>query len=365
MSEKMIFQDQPIKELVTGLNAHLAQIGYRPSSLKTYGGILSKLQNYCAARGVEAFTMELGRDFVRDCYGAVLGEHDKAKQINRAVHMIADFQRFGMVFKQQNVRREGFSPEYSPLFEKFLESRRKSGITDSSIAKYRNFLFRLESFLKDRGVERFNQLELRHVNVYVESMAGYSKNTISAALSTLRLLFDYARDNGYHSTSFSDVLPTVRFSQTCRLPATFTADEVERILKNIDTHNPTGKRNYAIILLVAKLGLRVSDALALRFSSIDWYAKTISLEQQKTGVPLILPLPDDVGWAIIDYLKHGRPETTCGHIFVRHHAPYDMMTSNFKKDIQRAVQKAGIHVSAGKHFGMPCYVKLRITRLYR
>lgn len=353
MSEGMVYQGNSIQELVSGLTEHLEQIGYRPSSLKTYGGILERLQDYCAARrGTETFTMDLGREFVQDCYGAVLGERDRLQNISRAVHMLADFQRFGMVFKQQNVRRNGFSPEYTQLFERFLESRRKSGIASSSVAKYRNFLFRFERFLKDRGVDHFHRVALHHVNVYVESMAGYSKNTISAALGMLRLLFDYARENGYHAESYSDALPTVRFAQTSRLPVTFTADEVERILENVDTHNSIGKRNYAIILLAAKLGLRVSDVLGLRFDSIDWDAKTLSIKQQKTGVPLTLPLPEDVGWSIINYLKHGRPETTCETIFVRHNAPYDAMTSHFQKDIQRAVQKAGIKVPADKHFGM-------------
>jgi integrase len=171
-------------------------------------------------------------------------------------------------------------------------------------------------------------------------------------LGLMRRLFDYARDNGYHSTSFSGALPSVKYSQTSRLPVTFTADEAKRILENIDIHNPTGVRNYAIALLVTKLGLRISDAIALRFDSIDWQAKTISIQQQKTGVPLTLPLPEDAGWAIIEYLKHGRPETTCEYVFVRHNAPFDRLASNAQKDMQRLVQKARIHVPPDKRLGM-------------
>lgn len=352
MSETMIPQKQTVKELVDGLNAHLAELGYRPSSLKTYGGILSKLLDYCEDRNTEVFTIELGRRFVWECYGIILGDRDAAKTVNRAIHMAADFQRYGMIFKQHNVRLSGFSDEYKPLFESFLESLKKIGIAESSLRKYRNFLFRLEHFLKNRGVVYFKQLELHHVNTYVESLAGLSRNTVSAAIGNLRRLFDFARDNGYHQTSFSTVLPTVRYSQTSRLPTSFTAEEVERILENLDRSSPITKRDYAIILIVAKLGLRVSDALLLRFSSINWQSKVISIKQQKTGIPLDLPLPEDVGWAIIDYLKYGRPETNSERLFVRHRAPYDEMTSNFKKTIQRAIQKAGIKVPPNKVFGM-------------
>ena len=102
MSEKMVFADKPVKELIAELNVHLKQIGYRPSSLKTYGGILNRLQDYCSTKSFDVFTMELGRNFIQDCYGAVLGERNRFKNISRAIHMLADFQRFGMVFKQHN-----------------------------------------------------------------------------------------------------------------------------------------------------------------------------------------------------------------------------------------------------------------------
>lgn len=352
MLEKMVFGDKTVDELVAGLNTHLAEIGYRQSSLNTYGGILKRLQKYCAEKDVRTFTMGLGQDFVRDCYGAVLGERDRFKNISRAVHMLVDFQRFGMVFKQHNCNPRGFSAEYKSLFDSFIENLKKTWLAENTIKSYRNSLFRLENFLITRGVVHFNQLELYHVNTYVESLAGYSKNHISTTLGLLRRLFDYAHDNGYHNISFSNVLPSVKYTQTSRLPVTFTADEAKRILENIDTHNPTGIRNYAITLLVTKLGLRVSDAISLRFDSIDWQAKTISIQQQKTSVPLTLPLPEDVGWAIIEYLKHGRPETNCECVFVRHNAPFDKLASNVQKDMQRLVQKAGIHVPPEKRLGM-------------
>jgi site-specific recombinase XerD len=352
MKPKETQRTRSVKDLTSALKEHLRELGYKSSSLKTYGCIFSRFEKYCDSRAIDEFSVQLSRDFVWECYGAVLGEHDRGKNINRAMHMLADFQRHGMIFKQHNVRLEGFSDEYEPLFESFLSDLGKSGIAESSIRKYRNFLFRLEAYLKNRGVVHFNQTETYHVNAYIESLAGLSQNTTSSTIWNLRRLFKFAHDNGYHNSDLSGVLPVVRYSHTKRLPATFTADEVERIVENIDRANPIGKRNYAIILLAAKLGLRVSDVIALSFASINWQAKQISITQRKTGIPLDLPLPEDVGWAIIDYLKYGRPETSCEKIFVRHNAPYDAMTANFAKDISRAVQKAGIKTPADKVIGM-------------
>lgn len=353
MSEQASMQYKSIRELTQALNAHLAELSYRPSSLKTYRCILSRFVEYCETKKADEYTVQLGRDFIWERYGMVLGENDRGKNPNRAIHMLTDFHRHGMIFKQHNVRREGFSAEYGTLFESFLESLHKSGIAESSIQKYRNYLFRFEYFLRNRGVTYFNQIELYHVNAYIESLAGLSQNTACVAILNLKKLLNFAHEKGYHHTNYSDALPYVRYAQSKRLPAIFTADETARILEKLDKNSPIGKRNYAIILIAAKLGLRVSDVLGLTFQSIDWKNKCISVNpQQKTGIPLELPLPEDVGWAIIEYLQSGRPKTTCSNIFIRHNAPYDGLTSNFGKDISRAVQKAGIKVPANKCVGM-------------
>ena len=91
----------------------------------------------------------------------------------------------------------------------------------------------------------------------------------------------------------------------------------------IDRQSATGKRDYAMILMTARLGLRISDLRRLELGDLDWRAKTITIVQHKTGRPLSLPLLDDVGWAIIDYIRHGRPETACPKVFIKHRHPFD------------------------------------------
>ena len=90
----------------------------------------------------------------------------------------------------------------------------------------------------------------------------------------------------------------------------------------IDRQSATGKRDYAMILMTARLGLRISDLRQLELGDLDWRAKTITIVQHKTGRPLSLPLLDDVGWAIIDYVRHGRPETACAKVFIKHRHPF-------------------------------------------
>jgi integrase len=96
---------------------------------------------------------------------------------------------------------------------------------------------------------------------------------------------------------------------------------VAKILEAVDRGNPCGKRDYAIILLITRLGLRGIDVKRLRFADLDWPGNRLSVVQAKTGHRVQLPLLKDVGWAIIDYIRHGRPPSECPQVFLRHTAP--------------------------------------------
>ena len=97
--------------------------------------------------------------------------------------------------------------------------------------------------------------------------------------------------------------------------------EVARILEAIDRANPCGKRDYAIVLLIARLGLRGVDVKRLEFDDFDWPGNRLFVTQAKTGGRVQLPLLKDVGWAVIDYIRAGRPASNCPQVFVRHTAP--------------------------------------------
>lgn len=117
---------------------------------------------------------------------------------------------------------------------------------------------------------------------------------------------------------------------------------------------PKGKRDYAILLLVVRLGLRVSDIRGLKLSSLNWNRKMISLIMQKTKQPLELPLLDDIGWAIIDYLKNGRPQTKSDRVFVRHRAPFDSFGENesFYRELHRYLVVAKLDIPLDVHCGL-------------
>ena len=97
--------------------------------------------------------------------------------------------------------------------------------------------------------------------------------------------------------------------------------DVAKLLEAVDRANPCGKRDYAIILLVTRLGLRSIDVKRLELCDFDWPRNRLSVVQAKTGHTVWLPLLKDVGWAVIDYLRSGRPSSDCPQVFLRHTAP--------------------------------------------
>jgi integrase/recombinase XerD len=151
-----------------------------------------------------------------------------------------------------------------------------------------------------------------------------------------------------------DRLPPQRHIRHESEPHLWTVDEIRRVLAVIDRQSATGKRDYAMILATARLGLRISDLRHLEFGDLDWRAKKITIVQRKTGRPLILPLLDDVGWAIIDYVRGGRPETDCPKVFVKHCHPFDVFgcVSSVASRLSRYAARAGIESTAGQVCGM-------------
>lgn len=108
------------------------------------------------------------------------------------------------------------------------------------------------------------------------------------------------------------------------------------------------------MLLAARLGLRSSDIGALAFSNVDWHASEIRLKQTKTGTDITLPMPEDVGWAIIDYVKNARPKSDSPVIFLRHLAPYEpiLSGSGFSNILDKYFSRAKIPIPKGKHHGI-------------
>jgi integrase len=137
----------------------------------------------------------------------------------------------------------------------------------------------------------------------------------------LKKLYRYLKDQNLSSQDFEELL-SFKVIRGKRLFPAATPNDVAAILSQVDRRLPVGKRDYAMILLGAVTGLRAADIIRLKLTDIDWSCGEIKLVQTKTGNSLALPLTQDVGEAIQDYILNGRQYTESEEIFLRDHRPY-------------------------------------------
>ena len=159
------------------------------------------------------------------------------------------------------------------------------------------------------------------IGTFVTTLAGYQPKTVEHKLCAVRSLLRFAATDGLVDDAVLTTVPAVKSVRQARVPSVWDPGEVAKILEAIDRGNPSGKRDYAIVLLICRLGLRAVDVKRLEFADLDWPGNQLSVVQAKTGRRVVLPLLKDVGWAIIDYVRDGRPRCDCPQVFLRHTAP--------------------------------------------
>jgi integrase len=141
----------------------------------------------------------------------------------------------------------------------------------------------------------------------------------------MRIFCRFLHAQKYTAVDLGYIIEHNRFPKREKLPSVYNADEVKRIEDSVEQSGPVGKRDYAMLLLASRLGLRASDISKLKFSNIDWDHNKIVLTQYKTGKPVELPLLTKVGEAIINYLQYARPVSDFQEVFLSARPPYCTM----------------------------------------
>jgi site-specific recombinase XerD len=231
------------------------------------------------------------------------------------------------------------------LLDSFNAECRAKGLSESTVYSRNNRIKHFLIFLADGGGMDAGCITESSAHDYVLAKASLNPKSVKTILTAIRCFYRHLYLAGIVGRDLTATVPNPKSYYAPELPATWSAGDVDALLTSIDRGSPVGKRDYAMLLMVARLGLRASDIKSLRIEDLDWEARRISIAQHKTGVPLELPLLDDIGWAVIDYLRGGRPAgATCPELFVRHNAPFDAFgdTSNLTYILSGRAQAAGV-----------------------
>jgi site-specific recombinase XerD len=159
----------------------------------------------------------------------------------------------------------------------------------------------------------------------------------------LRSFLQYGRFHGEIVLDLHTCVPTVANWSMAGIPKTISLAQVHSLLGHCDRQSATGRRDYAMLLLISRLGLRASEVVELTLDDIDWTEGVIRIRGPAQRVDC-LPLPADVGAALVNYLRHGRPACASRNVFIRSRAPHRALLgpSAVSCIVFRGLRRAGI-----------------------
>jgi integrase/recombinase XerD len=320
-------KQQTLQELASEVETYFKSLSYTKQRIRFYQRGWSLIEQFMLENSIEFYEAKVGDAFL----GRVLGKRSfseisrKEKDIIRCANVLSEYQATGSIKFRSILKSYLFKGEIGNLILSYLSNRKLHGMSDDTLNNNKLYLHRFLEFLNSNQVQNLSALDKQHILQFINGLGYYSKSTVHCMLSSLRGFLKYLFENGYLDCNLTYLVPKSSYKKEARLPTTYTKDEVSRLIEAVDRSNPKGKRDVAMILLAARLGLRASDICGLKFENIHWETNTIHLTQRKTKEKIELPLLVELGNAIIDYLKFGRPVSDLSYIFLRAGQPYDKL----------------------------------------
>jgi len=315
------------------------------------------LERFFAACGVEEFSLDVAMAWAGEACGFFEKEQAGTLKPNdiylfRVAQMLGDYAVHGAVLRRYSRSVGKLAGDGADAVARFQAWLRAAGRAVSTVRVYGTVAGEFVAFTGTRG--GLGCCDAGTIEAFVATLAGYQVKTVEQKLCAVRSFLRFASADGLLDAAVLDAVPAVRSSKQVRVPSVWDPGDVAKILAAVDRGNPCGKRDYAIILLVTRLGLRGVDVKRLEFGDFDWPGNRLCVVQAKTGRRVQLPLLKEVGWAVIDYIRDGRPVCDCPQVFVRHTAPIGAFSDqdHLHQILLKHARVAHVRVSEKRRHGM-------------
>lgn len=333
--------------------AYMIDRGYSADTVGRHEREWAAIAEFAEDRGITALTQELRDGYVQRIKESGRAWSTQAEAIRRVDHLFqfADTGRFkGQIsLKPYAVDEEGW--KLLKAYEADLKNRGMAGATVlSRVRESRRFL---SMSCKGKAVEELTQPD---VVCYIEKMAkSCTPKSIELARHVLRDFFGFlSRDGRTVDAGITSFLHAKAARARPPIPTVYSAEELVAILDSASENSRNPKRDYALILIAIRYGLRKSDILEIKFSDLDPEGETLFVSQRKTGKTNLLPLMDEVMIAIADYVKNERPESDEPYIFLNSNPPFrpcrEANQGVLEHIIRRSMFMAGVQ-PRGRHTG--------------
>ncbi len=247
--------------LVSGLEAEMIRLGYKDSTMIWYRGAWRRLQRYFTARGVEEFSLDVAMAWVDEACGFFAKEQAGTLRqtdvyLFRVAQMLGDYETHGAVLRRYSRTVSRLSADEAAVVARFGAWLRAAERSASTVRSYGTLAGEFTAFAGTRG--GLARCDAGTIGAFTATLAGYQAKTVEQKLCGLRSFLRFASEAGLTAAA-AEAVPAVPSRRQARIPSVWDPGDVARILDAVDRGNPCGKRDYAIILLVARLGLRSID----------------------------------------------------------------------------------------------------------
>lgn len=352
----MTNQTQSVNEVAEKLFQLMDELGYSTSTIRIYRRLYSDFYLYAAKNCQNpVFTDQLAVDYLKLFKEKKDINTDSGKkrfrEVHRLVNMLIDCHTHGAILRHR-LRNRTVPESYDREITAFCSYLVENGLSQGTADRNRFVLEQFSDFLLQHGVENFAEMTMDDMLSFTATQMGYSKKTVAATMYALRTFIDYLDEAKVNNALSKDRLPSVHHINRRHLPKIWTVEECRRLLESVERNAPAGKRDYAILSLAINYGMRTSDILNLKLNDIDWVTGRIHFIQKKTGIPNTIIIDETTGWAVIDYIRNGRPDVKqYANVFLQARAPYLPMNS-FNTCLQKYVERAGIYCEKNQMHSM-------------
>jgi site-specific recombinase XerD len=275
---------------------------------------------------------------------------DEEKLIEKSVSVLSEFIENGSIQRKCKVRY--LDGSIGVLMKNFLAYKGSHLLRQITLDKIESHMSSFNFWLSARSIFNIHDVNPPRIIAFIKSLAPHKRSLVHDTLMDLRGLFTFLYDTGVIPTNMAKFIPKDNYNQQAKLPSYYAEEEIEELLKSIDRGTLAGKRDYAIMVLAAYLGLRASDIARLQFKNLHWNQNTIALSLYKTGKDLTLPLLPVVGNAILDYIQYGRPKSSEQFIFLLLISPFlPIRPQAIAGMINRRFSAAGFKSTNRRHGG--------------
>jgi integrase len=359
-------------ELIEQTRESIRSFKYKPSTIYRYEQAWSGLTRYFLENHQVMFSKQLAEQYILEAKAKLDAGSIKRWQyrgIRQKVQMLIEYYENGRItWKRYTDDNPSHLQQlaFLLLHKDYLDQLNQEGKSATTIENYGGISRQLLEFLEQQKFKDISEVRPQDINLFlpVISKRYQTTNSMADVLTALRSFLRFVELKKRTTFCLSGAIPSSCRRKTT-IVSTITYEEEQKLLDAVDRQTPEGKRNYAMLLLALRTGLRSIDIANLKMGNIHWKSNTIEIIQEKTETPLVLPLLPDVGNAIADYILNGRPDSQEPYLFLRAQAPYRKLYAHSAcYGVSRRIMKAaGIRQGKNDRKGFHCLRHSVATRL--